>query len=131
VGLAVGPLQTLDYPMLFLLAIGGVAILVGAWILSPMIIDAVSFKYSNVGPRRSAAALGTAAILAQIGILFGIPISFNEAIIASIIGSGLVVGKSNVGKKKIAFTSIGWVTAIFIAVGSTYVLGNILQYIVG
>ncbi|MBS3816362.1 MAG: anion permease, partial [Candidatus Thermoplasmatota archaeon] len=116
VGLAVGPLQTLDYPMLFLLAIGGVAILVGAWILSPMIIDAVSFKYSNVGPRRSAAALGTAAILAQIGILFGIPISFNEAIIASIIGSGLVVGKSNVGKKKIAFTSVGWVTAIFIAV---------------
>lgn len=131
VGLAVGPLQTLDLSMVVLLVVGGIAILTGAWILSPMIIDAVSFKYSNIGPRRSAAALGTAAILAQIGILFGIPISFNEAIIASIIGSGLVVGKSNIGKKKLAFTSGAWVMAIFIAVGSSYLLGEVLQYIVG
>lgn len=131
VGLAVGPLQGLDYSMIFLLALGGLFILLGAWLFSPMIIDAVSFEYSNIGPRRSAAALGTAAILAQIGILFGIPISFNEAIIASIIGSGLVVGKSNVGKRKMAFTSGAWVLATFIAVGGTYALGELLQYLVG
>ena len=129
VGLAVGPLQVLDYPIFLLLALGGLSILIGAWIFSPRIIDAVSFEYSNIGPRRSAAALGTAAILAQIGILFGIPISFNEAIIASIIGSGLVVGKSNISKKKIGFTTGAWIFAFFLAIGFTYVLGNLLQYL--
>ncbi|MGM0510395.1 MAG: inorganic phosphate transporter, partial [Thermoplasmatota archaeon] len=74
------------------------------------------------------AALGTAAILAQIGIFFGIPISFNEAIIAAIIGSGLVVGKSNIGKKKIGFTTVAWIGAFFLAIGVTYLLGNVLQY---
>ncbi len=129
VGLAVGPLKSLNYSMLFLLLLGGFSILIGAWVFSPKIIDAVSFEYSNIGPRRSVAALSTAAILAQIGVILGIPISFNEAIIASIIGSGLVVGKSNIGKKKIAFTTAAWIGAFFLAVGLTYLLGNALQYL--
>jgi len=74
--------------------------LIGTWLYSPRIIRAISFDYSNIGPRRSIAALGTAAILAQIGIYFGIPISFNEAVIAAVIGSGLVEGKSNIDGKK-------------------------------
>jgi len=129
VGLAVGPLSGLGLSTVILLVVGGISILLGAWIFSPKIIDAVSFEYSNVGPRRSIAALGTAAILAQIGILFGIPISFNQAIIASVIGSGLVVGGSNVGKKKIAFTTGAWVSAFFLAIGLTFLLGNVLQFI--
>ena len=129
VGLAVGPLQALEYPIGLLLVLGGLSILAGAWIFSPVIIDAVSFEYSNVGPRRSTAALGTAAVLAQIGILFGIPISFNEAIIASTIGSGLVVGGSNVGKRKIAFTSLGWILAFFVAILATYTLSEAVQYV--
>ncbi|MFO7991301.1 MAG: anion permease [Thermoplasmata archaeon] len=128
VGLAVGPLKSLNYSIVILLLMGGVSILIGAWIFSPKIIDAVSFEYSNIGPRRSVAALGTAAILAQIGILLGIPISFNEAIIAAIIGSGLVVGKSNVSRKKITFTTVAWIGAFFLAIGLTYLLGNALQY---
>ncbi|MFW6048058.1 MAG: anion permease [Candidatus Natronoplasma sp.] len=129
VGLAVGPLQGLGYSMISLLSIGGISILIGAWLLSPKIIDAVSFEYSNVGPRRSAAALGTAALLAQIGILFGIPISFNEAIIFSIIGSGLVVGKANIGKKKLAYTGFAWIFAFFLAISLTYIVGEAFQFI--
>ncbi|MFW5928471.1 MAG: anion permease [Thermoplasmatota archaeon] len=129
VGLAVGPLQGLGYSMLTLLLLGGASILIGAWVFSPKIIDAVSFEYSNVGPRRSASALGTAALLAQIGILFGIPISFNEAIIASVIGSGLVVGKSNISKKKIGFTTFAWFFAFFLSIGLTFLLGEALQYL--
>lgn len=130
VGLAVGPLSALDYPMILLLVAGGVSILLGAWIFSPKIIDAVFFEYSNIGPRRSDAALGTAALLAQIGILFGIPISFNEAIIAAVIGSGMVVGKSNIGKKKIAFTTAAWIFAFILSIGLTFLLGNVLQYFI-
>ncbi|MFB6216163.1 MAG: anion permease, partial [Candidatus Aenigmatarchaeota archaeon] len=83
VGLAVGPLTSLNVTTFELLLLGGFSILMGAWLYSPRIIKAISFDYSNVGPRRSVAALGTAALLAQIGIFFGIPISFNEAVIAS------------------------------------------------
>ncbi len=129
VGLAVGPLKSLDFSIVVLLIMGSVSILVGAWVFSPKIIDAVSFEYSNVGPRRSAAALGTAALLAQVGILLGIPISFSEAIIASVIGSGLVVGKSNIGKRKMAFTAGGWVGAFFLSAVLTYLLGTLLQYL--
>lgn len=116
VGLAVGPLTGLIDSTGALLLMGGLAILMGAWLYSPRIIRSISFDYSNIGPRRSIAALGTAAILAQIGILFGIPISFNEAVIASVIGSGLVEGKSNVDKKKITFTSAAWFGAFILAI---------------
>lgn len=128
VGLAVGPLSSIGFDMILLLILGSVSILIGAWTLSPKIIDAVSFEYSNIGPRRSAVALGTAGLLAEIGILFGIPISFSEAIIASVIGSGLVVGSANIGKRKIMFTVGAWTGAFFLAVVLTYLLGTGLQY---
>ena len=126
VGLAIGPLMSiLDVSTLILLIFGGVSILIGSWIYSPRIIRAVSYDYSNIGPRRSIAALGTSAILAQIGIFYGVPISFNEAIIASIIGSGLVEGKSNTGSRKILRTVLAWIGAFFLAGGITYVIAEI------
>jgi len=130
VGKAIGPLIPLGYNLRLLLGVGGLSILVGAWILSPKIIDAVSFEYANIGPRRSVSALGTAAILAQIGVFLGVPISFSQAIIASTIGSGMVVGSSGVGKKKLGYTTAAWISAIFIAIGLAYLLGVLLQYIV-
>jgi len=123
VGLAVGPLGTLGYSTISLLFMGGLSILIGTWLYSPRIIRAISFDYSNIGPRRSIAALGTAAILAQIGIYFGIPISFNEAVIAAVIGSGLVEGKSNIDGKKIGYTVAGWVLAFFVATGLAFLTG--------
>ncbi|MFW6064698.1 MAG: inorganic phosphate transporter [Candidatus Natronoplasma sp.] len=116
---------------MLLLVLGGASILVGAWVLSPKIIEAVTFEYSNLGPRRSVSALATAAILAQIGVFIGVPISFGQAIIASIIGSGMVISGWSVGKRKIVLTSGAWILAIFVAIGLTYTLGNIFQYVVG
>lgn len=126
VGLAVGPLGSLGYDTITLLFMGGLSILIGTWMYSPRIIRAISFDYSNIGPRRSIAALGTAAILAQIGIYFGIPISFNEAVIASVIGSGLVEGRSNIDKKKIGYTVAGWFGAFFLSVILSALVGFVL-----
>lgn len=126
VGLAVGPLSSIGYSKMTLLVMGGISILMGTWLYSPRIIRAISFDYSNIGPRRSIAALGTAAILAQVGIYFGIPISFNEAVIASVIGSGLVEGKSNIDKKKIGYTLAGWIIAFFIAFVAAYLVSFII-----
>lgn len=115
VGLAVGPLTSMSISSVVLLWLGGLSILAGAWMYSPRIIRAVSFDYSNIGPRRSIAALLTASILAQIGIFYGVPISFNEAIIASVIGSGLVEGKSNTDSKKIGYTVAAWTSAFILS----------------
>lgn len=122
VGLAVGPLTSMSISSVVLLWLGGLSILAGAWMYSPRIIRAVSFDYSNIGPRRSIAALLTASVLAQIGIFFGVPISFNEAIIASVIGSGLVEGKKNTDVGKISFTVLAWASAFLISGVLTYLL---------
>ena len=127
VGLAVGPLTGLIDSTVALLFMGGLSILMGAWLYSPRIIRAISFDYSNIGPRRSIAALATAAILAQIGIFFGIPISFNEAVIASVIGSGLVEGKSNTDEAKIFRTAAAWTGAFILSMVLTFVLGYLVS----
>lgn len=116
VGLAVGPLTSLNMSMTALLLLGGFAILIGSWMYSPRIIKAVSVDYANMGPRRSIAALLSAAFLAQIGIYYGVPISFNEAIIASVIGSGMVEGRSNFDKTKVSRTAAAWIGAFILAI---------------
>jgi len=126
VGLAIGPLQGLGYSPLLLLLFGGFSILVGAWMYSPRVIKAVSSDYSNLGPRKAIAALASSSILAQIGVFLGIPVSFNQAILGSVIGSGLVEGKSNIGKEKILTTSLAWIVAFILSV----VLAFIITYLV-
>lgn len=127
VGLAVGPLSSLDLSTGVLLALGGVSILLGTWLYSPRIIRAISYDYSSIGPRRSVAALGTAGILAQVGVLFGVPISFNEAVIASVIGSGMVAEDSSTDYRKTSRTALAWISAFFLAGILTFVIGMLLQ----
>lgn len=122
VGLAVGPMTNILTPGTGLLLLGGLSMMLGAWIYSPRIIRAISFDYSNIGPRRSFAALTTAGILAQIGIFYGIPISFNEAIIAAVIGSGLVEGKANTEPQKIFKTVVAWTAAFLLAAALTFLI---------
>jgi PiT family inorganic phosphate transporter len=116
VGLAVGPLSGLDFETSNLLLLGAFSILAGTWIYSPRIINAISFDYSDLGPRRSIAALATSGLLAQIGVFFGIPISFNEAVIASLIGSGLVSGDSGMQSGKILRTVLAWLGAFLVSI---------------
>ncbi len=125
VGLVSGPLMALDYSQTVLIWFGAVLILVGTWMYSPRIIKAVSYDYSNIGPRRSIAALGAGGIMAQVGVFLGAPVSANLAIIAAVIGSGMVEGKSNRDMEKIGFTVFAWVSAFFLAVGMTAAFGTV------
>ena len=126
VGLAVGPLSTLETSSSALLLIGGFSILLGSWMISPRIIKAVAFDYSNVGPRRSVAALAASGLLAQIGIQIGAPVSFNLAIVAAVIGSGMVEGRGNKSDDKIHRTLMAWIGAFMLAVALTAALGFLL-----
>jgi len=127
VGLAVGPLQSTGFEMTSLLFLGGASILMGSWMISPRIIKAVAYDYSNVGPRRSVAALATSGILAQIGIQLGAPVSFNLAIVASVIGSGLVEGSGNKSDEKIYRTVTAWIGAFLLSILLTALLGYIIS----
>ncbi|MFB6190918.1 MAG: anion permease [Candidatus Nanohaloarchaea archaeon] len=120
VGLAVGPMTGIITSGEALLVMGGLSMTIGAWLYSPRIIRAISFDYSSIGPRRSFAALATAGILAQVGIFYGIPISFNEAIVAAVIGSGMVEGRSNTDPGKILKTGAAWTGAFLLAGALTF-----------
>jgi len=98
----------------------------GSWMISPRIIKAVAYDYSNVGPRRSVAALATSGILAQIGIQIGAPVSFNLAIVAAVIGSGLVEGTDNKSDDKIHRTVLAWIGAFLLSIILTATIGIIL-----
>ena len=127
VGLAVGPLQITGIEMTSLLFLGGAAILMGSWMISPRIIKAVAYDYSNVGPRRSVAALAASGLLAQIGIQIGAPVSFNLAIVAAVIGSGLVEGADNKSDEKIYRTLVAWIGAFLLSVFLTATIGVLLS----
>ncbi len=128
VGLAVGPLQSTGIGITPLLFLGGFSILMGSWMISPRIIKAVAYDYSNVGPRRSVAALATSGILAQIGIQIGAPVSFNLAIVAAVIGSGLVEGTDNKSDDKIHRTVLAWIGAFLLSIILTATIGIILTW---
>ena len=114
VGLAVGPLIPLSgdvgLPLLALLAGGGVGLLVGSWTGAPRMIKAISQDYSSLGPRRSIAALIPSFALAQAAVLFGIPVSFNEIVVSSIIGSGYAAigAGGGVSGRKMGLTVLAW-----------------------
>ncbi|WP_267643135.1 inorganic phosphate transporter [Haloarchaeobius amylolyticus] len=135
VGLATGPLEAifetdLQLPSIYLLALGGGGILLGAWIRGPRLVQAVSNEYASLGPRRSIAALVPAFLIAQLAIVLGIPISFNKVMIASIVGSGLATdssGGSGVSPRKVGITLGSWVGSMLGAGIVSYGLYHLLH----
>ncbi|MFB6157076.1 MAG: anion permease [Haloferacaceae archaeon] len=119
VGLAVGPLLPLvdsvvgRVPLLPVLAFGGVGLLAGSWMAASRMIKALSQDYSDLGPRRSIAALVPAFVIAQVGIFLGVPMSFNEIFISTIAGSGLAAGGDTVSTSKLGYTALAWLASLF------------------
>jgi phosphate/sulfate permease len=143
VGLATGPLETLFEteiaipsaiplgPGTVLLALGGAGILAGAWTGAPRLLQAVAREYSELGVRRSIAALVPGFIIAQTAIALGIPISFNNIIISSVIGSGLAAGAAGVSGRKIGVTIAGWLSTLVAAIGVGFLLYRVLAAVTG
>ncbi|WP_247007093.1 inorganic phosphate transporter [Halorientalis litorea] len=126
VGLAVGPLLPLldDAGMLspvVVLAGGGVGILVGSWTGAPRMIKSLAQDYSSLGPRRSIAALVPSFLIAQVAVLFGVPVSFNEIVVSAIIGSGAAVGGGGAVSARKIFVTVGaWAGSFVLAFAAGY-----------
>lgn len=143
VGLATGPLESLfaDEVSLpaatpvdagtALLVLGGLGILAGAWTGAPRLLQAVAREYSELGERRSIAALVPGFVTAQAAITLGVPVSFNHIIISSVIGSGLVVGSAGVSARKIGVTVAAWLATLVGAVGVGFGLYRAVELVPG
>ena len=127
VGLAIGPLVSLfgefDISVTALLVGGGIGLLVGSWTGAPRLIKAVSQDYSALGPNRSIAALIPAFAIAQTAVFFGIPVSFNQIIVSSIVGSGFAAAGDGgeVSASKIGYTVLAWLGSLVGAFAISYV----------
>ncbi len=127
VGLATGPLEHLfrvefGLPGIYLLALGSIGILTGAWMGAPRLLQATSREYAQLGVRRSIAALVPGFVIAQIAIEFGIPISFNNIILSGVIGGGLAAGSAGVSGGKIGVTIAFWLLTLVSSVAVSYTL---------
>ncbi|EFW93576.1 sodium-dependent phosphate transporter [Haladaptatus paucihalophilus DX253] len=124
VGLAIGPLLPLldpySIPVVPVLIGGGLGLLAGSWTGAPRMIKALAQDYSALGPRRSIAALIPAFAIAQSAVFFGIPVSFNEIIVSTIIGSGYAASGGGVSGKKMIYTILAWVLSLALALGVGY-----------
>jgi PiT family inorganic phosphate transporter len=128
VGLAVGPLLaaingaslSISVSLLALLVFGGFGLLVGSWMGAPRMVKALSQDYSSLGPRRSIAALIPSFVIAQTAVIFGIPVSFNEIIVSSVVGSGYVAGDAGISRSKMGYTVFAWILSLALALGLGY-----------
>ena len=126
VGLAVGPLLPIldDVGTVSVMAVlvgGGLGILVGSWTGAPRMIKSLARDYSSLGPRRSISALVPAFLIAQVAVLLGVPVSFNEIIVSAIIGSGAAVGGSAaIDSQKILRTVGAWAGSLLLALALGY-----------
>jgi PiT family inorganic phosphate transporter len=133
VGLAVGPLLPLfdgvsAVPAVAVLVGGGAGILVGSWTGAPRMIKSLARDYSSLGPRRSIAALVPSFLIAQVAVLLGVPVSFNEIVVSAIIGSGAAVGgRDAVDGRKILVTVAAWAGSFGVAFGLGYAASLALQ----
>ena len=134
VGLAVGPLLPLlgdDIPLLYVLAGGGLGLLVGSWTGAPRMIKALAQDYSSLGPRRSIAALIPSFAIAQAAVFLGVPVSFNEIIVSAIVGSGYAAGGSSVSRRKMGFTVLAWVGSLALAGVVGYGVFAVVEIVAG
>jgi PiT family inorganic phosphate transporter len=135
VGLAVGPLLPLlddvgVVPVMAVLVGGGLGILVGSWTGAPRMIKSLSQDYSSLGPRRSIAALVPSFLIAQLAVLLGVPVSFNEVVVSAIIGSGAAVGGGDaVDSGKVLVTVSAWAGSLALALVLGYGVTALLPFV--
>lgn len=132
VGLAIGPIlplyDSLAIPAVAVLIGGGLGLLVGAWMGAPRMIKAISQDYAALGPRRAIAALIPSFAIAQVAILYGIPMSFNEIVVSAVVGSGFAAGQARVSQGKLLYTTVAWIGSFTLSILLSYLILRVLRF---
>lgn len=127
-GNAVGPIANLGiiHPTV-LLAIGGVAIAVGAITYGKRVADTVGKGITPLDIPGAFVAQIASAFGMHLFSIFGIPVSTSSAIVGAVVGVGLVKGARSISQKTIWTILIGWVLTPFLAALSAYTIYNLLN----
>lgn len=133
VGLAVGPLvgpaHDFGIGILPLITFGGLGIMVGALMKSPVMLQAVGRQYASLGQRTSLAILVTAIPMVQIiANVLGIPISYNHIIINSIAGCGFAGAGSGVDLREYAGALMIWLAILIGLIATVYTINIFIIY---
>jgi len=109
-GNAVGPIANLGLlPPKILLAIGGVAIGIGAITYGKKVADTVGKGITPLDIPGAFIAQLSSAFGMHLFSMFGIPVSTSSAIVGAVVGVGLVRGAKSISKKTIFTILGGWV----------------------
>ncbi len=109
-GNAVGPIANLGLiPPKILLAIGGVAIGIGAITYGKKVADTVGKGITPLDIPGALIAQLSSAFGMHLFSMFGIPVSTSSAIVGAVVGVGMVRGAKNISKKTIFTILVGWV----------------------
>ena len=109
-GNAVGPIANLGLiPPKILLAIGGVAIGIGAITYGKKVADTVGKGITPLDIPGALIAQLSSAFGMHLFSMFGIPVSTSSAIVGAVVGVGLVRGAKSISKKTIFTILVGWV----------------------
>ena len=129
-GNAVGPIANLGiiHPTV-LLAIGGVAIAVGAITYGRRVADTVGKGITPLDIPGAFVAQIASAFGMHLFSIFGIPVSTSSAIVGAVVGVGFVKGARSISQKTIWTILIGWVLTPFLAALSAYTIYNLLNLV--
>jgi PiT family inorganic phosphate transporter len=96
------------YSLLTAGMIGGAAIAIGAITWGRRILQTVAFDVVNMDLSMATAAQGVQALVVLVAVSQGFFTSMNQALIASMAGTGLARGRQTVHRKEVAGILLGW-----------------------
>jgi PiT family inorganic phosphate transporter len=129
VGNAIGPLLA-KYPDkgLWLAAMGGVAMAIGAWTFGARVTDTVGKSITSLDYSGALAAQLSAAFGVHLFSMAGIPVSTSQAVVGGVIGVGLTKGARAVSGKKIRRIFAGWIITPACAAAFAAILYRLLVH---
>ena len=113
---------------LWILAMGGIGIIVGLSFWSKKIMDRVGKELAGITPTRGFAMELSSSITVVLASRLEIPVSTTQVQTGSIIGTSLSDGKKNVDFKVLAKIFLGWIITLPIAAGLSAVLFSFGYY---
>lgn len=99
----------------WILAYGGVGIVLGLLLYGYKVMKSVGFKLTMMSPSRGATAELAASLTVVTASFMGIPVSSTQCIVGAVSGVGLTQGWRNVQWLFLARVCIGWAVIFFLS----------------
>ncbi len=114
---------------MWMLAIGGIGIVIGLATWGWRVIETIGKKITDLTPTRGFAAELAAAITIVAASKIGLPISTTHTLVGAVLGVGLARGISALNLRVLRDIGVAWVITIPAGAGLTIIIFYIIKYI--